>query len=111
MTETIPAVLTDTGADPRPDVMGTVTTGCVVDVQDADGRSVEPGEVGEIVVGGDRGSTLFAGYLDDPATTAASFRDGWFRTGDRAIRDADGRHRSGFGSTTKRITNGRVSVD
>ena len=50
-----------------------------------------PGEVGEIVVGGDRGITLFAGYLDDPVTTAASFRDGWFLTGDRARRDADGR--------------------
>ena len=37
------------------------------------------------------GVTLFAGYLDDPATTAASFRDGWFLTGDRARRDANGR--------------------
>ena len=37
------------------------------------------------------GVTLFAGYLDDPATTAASFRDGWFLTGDRARRDASGR--------------------
>jgi crotonobetaine/carnitine-CoA ligase len=43
------------------------------------------------VVGGVRGQTLFAGYLDDSATTEASFRDGWFLTGDRATRDADGR--------------------
>ena len=50
-----------------------------------------PGEVGEIVVRGDRGITLFAGYLDDPATTEASFRDGWFLTGDRAT----ARRRSG----------------
>lgn len=92
MTETIPAVLTDEAEAPRADSMGFVTPGCRVDVQDASGRSVEPGKVGEVVVGGEPGITLFAGYLDDPATTAASFRDGWFRTGDRARRDESGRH-------------------
>ena len=36
---------------------------------------------------------MFAGYLDDPNTTAASFTgDGWFRTGDRARIDDNGRH-------------------
>jgi crotonobetaine/carnitine-CoA ligase len=49
------------------------------------------GEVGEIVVAGEPGITLFAGYLDDPSTTAASYRDGWFLTGDRARRDECGR--------------------
>lgn len=92
MTETIPAVLTDAADDPRPDCMGRVTAGCDVDVQDEDGASCPPGTVGEVVVGGEPGITLFAGYLDDPATTASSYRDGWFRTGDRAWRDADGRH-------------------
>ena len=93
MTETIPAVLTDRSDDPVPDSMGFVTADCVVDVQDAQGRSVEPGEIGEIVVGGTPGETLFSGYLDDVETTAASFRNGWFLTGDRATRTADGRHR------------------
>ncbi len=111
MTETIPAVLTDTGPDPRPDVMGSVTTRCVVDVQDAHGRSVEPGEVGEIVVGGEPGLTLFAGYLDAPETTAASFRDGWFRTGDRATRDGDGRHRfDGRRSDVLKVAGENVSI-
>ena len=91
MTETIPAVLTDQAADPRPDAMGYVTGGCEVDVQDADGGSVAPDTVGEVVVRGEPGITLFAGYLDAPDITAASFRDGWFLTGDRATRDADGR--------------------
>ena len=80
MTETIPAVLTEPADDPIPESMGLPTAGCLVDLQD-----------GEIVVGGERGITLFAGYLDDPATTAASFRDGWFLTGDRAHRGHDGR--------------------
>ncbi len=43
------------------------------------------------MVGGDRGITLFAGYLDDPITTDASFRGDWFLTGDRASRNHDGR--------------------
>jgi carnitine-CoA ligase len=92
MTETIPAVLTDAPIDPLPSSMGYVTPGCSVDVRDAAGSSVAPGDVGEIVVGGERGITLFAGYLDDEETTAASFDGPWFRTGDRARRDRDGRH-------------------
>ncbi len=90
MTETIPAVLTDEAADPHHASMGRVSPGCRVDVQDADGISVEPGVVGEVVVGGESGTTLFAGYLDAPDITAASFRDGWFLTGDRAVRDDHG---------------------
>lgn len=92
MTETIPAVLTDEAKSPRPDSMGYVSPGCILDVQDAVGRSVGPGEIGEIVVGGTPGITLFAGYLDDPLTTASSYRDGWFLTGDRASRDESGRY-------------------
>ena len=92
MTETIPAVLTDEAADPHHASMGRVSPGCEVDVQDAAGNSVAPGAVGEVVVGGEPGITLFAGYLDAPDITAASFRDGWFCTGDRAVRDGTGRH-------------------
>jgi carnitine-CoA ligase len=92
MTETIPAVLSDTTDDPMPSSMGWPTPGCVVDLHDASGAAVAVGEVGEIVVGGEPGIALFAGYLDDPETTAASFDDGWFRTGDRARRDVDGRY-------------------
>ena len=39
MTETIPAVLTDRHADPRPDIMGTVTPGCSVDVVNSNGET------------------------------------------------------------------------
>jgi len=92
MTETIPAVLTDRADHPVPSSMGLVTPGCVVEVHDADGKPVSEDEVGEIVVGGERGITLFAGYLDDPETTEASFDGQWFRTGDRCRRESDGRH-------------------
>ena len=42
---------------------------------------------GELLVGG---PSVFAGYFDRPDATRESFRDGWFITGDVAIRDAAG---------------------
>jgi crotonobetaine/carnitine-CoA ligase len=111
MTETIPAVLTDEPADPHHASMGRVSVGCAVDVQDAAGRSVEPGVVGEVVVGGEPGLTLFAGYLDAPDITAASFRDGWFLTGDRAVRDGTGRHYfDGRRSDVLKVSGENVSI-
>jgi crotonobetaine/carnitine-CoA ligase len=92
MTETIPAVLTDEAEFPLPSSMGYVTPGCSLEVHDNAGAVTADDEVGEIVVGGEPGITLFAGYLDDPDTTAASFDGSWFRTGDRARRDSRGRH-------------------
>jgi len=49
----------------------------------------EPDEAyGQILA---RGSSVFAGYLNDPEATAASFGiDGWFRTGDLGFVDGDG---------------------
>ena len=45
------------------------------------------GEVGEVVL---RGHNVFAGYLNNPEATAAVLIDGWFRTGDLGVMDADG---------------------
>ncbi len=111
MTETIPAVLTDESADPHHASMGRVSPGCAVDVQDAAGCSVEPGIVGEVVVGGEPGITLFAAYLDAPDITAASFRGGWFLTGDRAVRDETGRHYfDGRRSDVLKVSGENVSI-
>ncbi len=92
MTETLPAVLTEPRERPVPASMGQQTPGCLVDIQDSAGSSLPDGQVGQLVVGGERGITLFAGYLDDPETTQASFQASWFLTGDRARREPDGRH-------------------
>ena len=92
MTETIPAVLTDRSDTPTASSMGSVSPGCHVEIHCADGTAAAAGEVGEIVVGGTPGITLFAGYLDDPDTTARSFNCGLFFTGDRARRDHEFRH-------------------
>jgi len=101
MTETIPAVLTEPPGNPVPSSMGQVTPGCRVAVRG-----------GEMLVGGEPGLTLFAGYLDDPETTAASFTtDGWFRTGDQAHVDADGRHYfDGRHSDVLKVAGENVSV-
>jgi malonyl-CoA/methylmalonyl-CoA synthetase len=37
-----------------------------------------------------RGPNVFPGYWRRPEASEAAFRDGWFRTGDLAVRDADG---------------------
>jgi crotonobetaine/carnitine-CoA ligase len=86
MTETIPAVLTNRAASPVVDSMGQETLGCAVDLRPYGEEQME------VVVGGAPGFTLFDGYLDDPETTARSFTDGWFHTGDLARRDDDGRY-------------------
>ena len=46
------------------------------------------GEVGEILL---RGSSLSSGYHRDAEATAASFREGWLRTGDLGLLDEKGR--------------------
>ncbi|CAM5681425.1 acyl-CoA synthetase [Streptomyces fumanus] len=56
-------------------------------VVDEDGRDVPDGTPGEIVY---RSPQLCEGYWDKPEETAAAFRDGWFRSGDLAVRDPDG---------------------
>ena len=50
-------------------------------------RDAATGTIGEIWV---RGATVTAGYLNNPDANAASFVDGWFRSGDLGSRDADG---------------------
>ncbi|MCU1459169.1 MAG: putative crotonobetaine/carnitine-CoA ligase [Actinomycetia bacterium] len=91
MTETIPAVLTNPALGSQPAAMGIPTLGCRVELRVPESDDPVPdGEAGEVVVGGERGTTLFAGYFEDEATTEDAFRAGWFRTGDLARIDADG---------------------
>ncbi|MEU9239004.1 acyl-CoA synthetase [Streptomyces sp. NPDC048385] len=52
-----------------------------------DGEDVPDGTPGEIVY---RSPQLCEGYWDKPEETEEAFRDGWFHSGDLAVRDADG---------------------
>jgi acyl-CoA synthetase (AMP-forming)/AMP-acid ligase II len=62
-------------------------TGVDLRVVDSDGRACPAGTVGEVWV---HGPTVARGYLANPAGTAHSFADGWFRTGDLGSVDEDG---------------------
>jgi len=66
-----------------------------------DGTPAAPGEIGELEM---RGASLFVGYLENAAATAAAFTaDGWFRTGDLASIDAAGNLR--IAGRTKEVIN------
>ncbi|MFF9088454.1 acyl-CoA synthetase [Streptomyces sp. NPDC014991] len=56
-------------------------------VVDENGADVPAGTPGEIVY---RSPQLCEGYWDRPEETAEAFRDGWFHSGDLAVRDPDG---------------------
>jgi long-chain acyl-CoA synthetase len=66
---------------------GRAVPGVEVAVVDELGRSLGPGEVGEIVA---RGATVFPGYWKNPDATSAAIHNGWLRTGDLARRDEEG---------------------
>jgi acyl-CoA synthetase (AMP-forming)/AMP-acid ligase II len=70
--------------------LGSVGRPCLhleLDVWDEEGRSVAPGEKGEIVL---RGPKVFQGYWRDPEATERAFAGGWFHTGDIGVRDEEG---------------------
>lgn len=77
----------DAGELPRLTSAGRAVMTCAVRVVDASGVDVAPGTVGEVVA---RGEQITPGYWQRPQATAASFRDGWFKTGDLATIDAEG---------------------
>ena len=77
---------------PKPGSMGLPNPQYDVDLIDADGRSVEAGEQGQIVVrfGDKKPVGLFQGYYRDPERTAEVLHDGVYYTGDVAWKDEDG---------------------
>ena len=88
-TESILLVANYPGVPVRPGSMGLPMPGHRIEVIDADGSPLPPGEVGDIAVHGSPPG-LFREYWKDPAATAATRRGDWYVTGDRATRDEDG---------------------
>jgi acyl-CoA synthetase (AMP-forming)/AMP-acid ligase II len=51
-----------------------------------DGKLLPAGKTGEIVI---RGDNVTKGYENNPKANADAFTDGWFRTGDQGVMDAE----------------------
>jgi acyl-CoA synthetase (AMP-forming)/AMP-acid ligase II len=62
-------------------------TGVGISIMDSKGAHLETGERGEVVI---QGPNVVKGYENNPEANAASFTNGWFRTGDQGFLDADG---------------------
>ncbi len=73
-------------AQRRPATVG-MATGTEIAILDDEWNALAQGEVGEVCV---RGPGVVDGYRSNPEANAASFRDGWFRTGDSGLLDAEG---------------------
>ncbi|HAJ13459.1 MAG TPA: AMP-dependent synthetase, partial [Comamonadaceae bacterium] len=67
--------------------VGVAQTPVRIRVAGPDGRSLPPGEVGEVLI---RGDSVMAGYWRNPEASVAAIRDGWLWTGDMGALDADG---------------------
>jgi fatty-acyl-CoA synthase len=64
---------------------GKAAAHCELRLVDAEGRDIEPGEVGEVWV---RAPNVMSGYWKDPDNP--DFQHGWFHSGDLARRDDEG---------------------
>jgi len=64
-----------------------LATGTQIRIVDAQGRDAADGAPGEVAISG---PGVMSGYLANPEANAESFFDGWFRTGDRGVLDAEG---------------------
>jgi acyl-CoA synthetase (AMP-forming)/AMP-acid ligase II len=62
-------------------------TGVEIAILDEAGAQLPTGASGEVAV---RGPNVIDGYENNPQANASSFTQGWFRTGDLGVLDADG---------------------
>jgi fatty-acyl-CoA synthase len=90
MTETSQVSFQSSTRDPlqrRVSSVGRIQPQLSAKVVDAEGRVVPLGQTGELWI---RGYSVMKGYWGDEARTREVIRDGWMRTGDLAVLDAEG---------------------
>jgi carnitine-CoA ligase len=86
-------VISNTLADLRPGTLGRVLDGFEARVADEHDAEVPDGVAGELLVRHREPWAFAAGYDGLPEATATAWRNLWFHTGDRVVRDPDGTFR------------------
>jgi len=88
-TELLHIFLSNRPGEVKPGSTGRVVSGYSVRVVDSEGRPVAPGEVGDLIVGGE---SLMVGYWNRHRETTQAIFGEEMRTGDKYVVDADGYH-------------------
>jgi len=87
-TEMLHIFVSNRPGDVRYGTTGRPVPGYEVRLIGEDGQEVGPGDIGELYV---RGPSMTVEYWNQPEKTAATFVDGWMRSGDKFELDAEGR--------------------
>ncbi len=83
--------LADRTVGGKPGTVGKPPARLAVKLVDEQGREIiAPDVPGELAVRAASAHLLMEGYYKQPDASARAFRDGWYSTGDRLSRDADG---------------------
>ncbi len=91
MTETIaPPTINPLYGEQRADSIGRPLPGARLRVVNDHDRDVPAGTAGELLVAGQPGHSLMAGYLNRPDATREALQNGWLHTGDLVRAGADG---------------------
>ena len=77
----------------RPGTMGYLADGVEARIVDADDSELSDGQAGELVLRALEPFAFAAGYFGMPEKTVEAWRNLWFHSGDRVVRDPDGHYR------------------
>jgi crotonobetaine/carnitine-CoA ligase len=83
-------VIAGSGAAAERGTMGRLQPGFDARVVDADDNPLAAGIAGELVLRADAPFAFACAYFGKPEATVEAWRNLWFHTGDRVVRDADG---------------------
>ncbi len=87
LTETSPVVSFNPFDKQKPNSIGLPIANTEIKLVDDKGSEVPNGQPGELIV---KGPQVMQGYWKNPTETANSIKNGWFYTGDIAVKDEDG---------------------
>ena len=77
----------------RPGTMGYLADGIEARIVDADDAELVDGEAGELLLRSKEPFAFASGYFGMPEKTVEAWRNLWFHSGDRVVREPDGHYR------------------